>query len=105
MLSARQLLLMRRTRDGAIDIDVAPLGTVALLPDPDFRRRVFRCVGHVGLARFGIMLQDVNSQIRSSKQFTLVRSAPKATIRSRRARCRDGPLGGICARQARTMVK
>src|SRR6185437_16942866 len=50
MLSARQLLLMRRTRDGAIDIDVTPFRTVVLLPDPDFRRRVFRCVSHVGLS-------------------------------------------------------
>src|SRR5262249_29946255 len=50
MLSARQLLLMRGARDRAIDIDIAPLGTVVLLPDPDFRRRVFRCVSHVGLA-------------------------------------------------------
>src|SRR3954452_22199948 len=50
MLSARQLLLMRRARDRAVLIDVAPLGTVVLLPDPDVRRRVFRCVSHVGLA-------------------------------------------------------
>src|SRR5437660_12661944 len=50
MLSARQLLLMRRARDRAIDIAIAPLGTVVLLPDPGFRRRVFRCVSHVGLA-------------------------------------------------------
>jgi hypothetical protein len=40
MLSARQLLLMRRARDRAIDIDMAPLRTVVLLPDPDFRRCV-----------------------------------------------------------------
>src|SRR6516165_2050202 len=50
MLSARQLLLMRRARDRTIDIAIAPLGTVILLPDPDFRRRVCRCVSHVGLA-------------------------------------------------------
>src|SRR6516165_5453947 len=50
MLSARQLLLMRRTRDRAIYIYIAPFGTVVFLPDPDFRRRVFRCVGHVGLS-------------------------------------------------------
>src|ERR1700676_2240752 len=50
MLSARQLLLMRRARDRAIDIAIAPLGTVILLPDPDFRRRVCGCVSHVGLA-------------------------------------------------------
>src|SRR5580693_5656393 len=50
MLSTRQLLLMRRARDRAIDIAIAPLGTVILLPDPDFRRRVCRCVSHVGLA-------------------------------------------------------
>src|SRR6185295_9549306 len=50
MLSARQRLLMRRARDRAIDIAIAPLGTVVLLPDPDFRRRVFRRVCHVGLA-------------------------------------------------------
>src|SRR4029077_7202422 len=49
MLSARQLLVMRRARDRAIDIAIAPLRTVVLLPDPDFRRRVFRCVSHVGL--------------------------------------------------------
>src|ERR1700745_1505833 len=49
MLSARQLLLMRRARDRAIDIAIAPLRTVVLVPDPDFRRRVFRCVSHVGL--------------------------------------------------------
>src|ERR1043166_353869 len=47
MLSARQLLLMRRARDRAIDSAIAPLGTVILLPDPDLRGRVFRCVGHV----------------------------------------------------------
>src|SRR5215468_9414047 len=50
MLSARQLLLMRRTCDRAIGIAIAPTGAVALLPDPDFRRRVFGCVSHVGLA-------------------------------------------------------
>src|SRR4051812_29389687 len=50
MLSARQLLLMRRARDRAICMAVAPIGAVALLPDPDFRRRVFRRVSHVGLA-------------------------------------------------------
>src|SRR5262245_27223917 len=50
MLSARQLLLMRRARDRAIGIAIAPLGTVILLPDPDFARRVFRCVSHVGLS-------------------------------------------------------
>src|SRR5208283_3113709 len=48
MLSARQLLLMRRARDRAVLIAVAPLRTVVLLPDPDFRRRVFRRVSHVG---------------------------------------------------------
>src|SRR5580704_6283523 len=48
MLSTRQLLLMRRARDRAIDGAIAPLGTVILLPDPDFRRRVCRCVSHVG---------------------------------------------------------
>src|SRR3954451_8647128 len=47
MLSARQLLLVRRARDRAIGVAIAPLGTAFLLPDPDFRRRVFRCVGHV----------------------------------------------------------
>src|SRR5215468_862522 len=46
MLSARQLLLMRRARDRAIGIAVAPLGAIALLPDPDFWRRVW-CVSHV----------------------------------------------------------
>src|SRR5262249_43428141 len=50
MLSARQLLLMRRARDRAIGIAIAPLGTVVLLPDPDFRRRVFGCVSHIGLS-------------------------------------------------------
>src|ERR1017187_4628809 len=50
MFSARQLLLMRRARDRAICIAIAPIGTVVLLPDPDFRWRVFRCVSHVGLA-------------------------------------------------------
>src|SRR5262249_52509355 len=49
MPSARQLLLMRRARDRAIDIAIASLRTVVLVPDPDFRRRVFRCVSHVGL--------------------------------------------------------
>src|SRR6516165_1344939 len=49
MLSTRQLLLMRRARDRAIDIAIAPLGTVILRPDPDFRRRVGSCVIHVGL--------------------------------------------------------
>src|SRR5215210_560011 len=51
MLSARQLLFMRRARDRTIGVAIAPIGTVALLPDPDFRRRVLRCVGHVGLSR------------------------------------------------------
>jgi hypothetical protein len=46
----RQFLLMRRACDRAIDIAIAPLGTVILLPDPDFRRRVGWCVSHVGLA-------------------------------------------------------
>src|SRR5262245_18159536 len=50
MLSARQLLLMRRTRDRAIDIAIAHFGTVIFPPDPDVRRRVFRCVSHVGLS-------------------------------------------------------
>src|SRR4029078_4393314 len=50
MLAARQLLLMRRARDRAIGIAIAPVGTAFFLPDPDVRRRVFRCVGHVGLA-------------------------------------------------------
>src|SRR5580704_260445 len=50
MLSARQLLLMRRARDGPVGVAIAPIGTVVLLPDPDFRRRVFRCVSHVGLS-------------------------------------------------------
>src|SRR5262245_54323806 len=50
MFSARQLLLMRRTRDRAIYIDIAPFGTVVFLPGPDFRRRVFRCVNHVWLS-------------------------------------------------------
>src|ERR1700726_2251101 len=50
MLSACQLLLMRRARDGAIGVAIAPIGTVVLLPDPDFRRRVFGCVSHVGLS-------------------------------------------------------
>src|SRR5580704_16194921 len=50
MLSARQSLLMRRARDRAIDTAIAPLGTVILFPDPDVRRRVCRCVSHVGLA-------------------------------------------------------
>src|SRR6185436_16065861 len=49
MLSARQLLLMRRTRDRTVGVAIAPIGTVALLPDPDFWRRVLRCVSHVGL--------------------------------------------------------
>src|SRR5687767_830490 len=48
MLSARQLLLMRRARDRAIGIAIAPIGTVVLFPDPDFRRRVLRYVIHVG---------------------------------------------------------
>src|SRR5688572_19488699 len=47
MLSARQLLLMGRAGDRAIGVAIAPIGAVTLLPDPDFRRRVFRCVGHV----------------------------------------------------------
>src|SRR5262245_13111752 len=51
MLSARQLLLMRRARDRTIHVAIAPIGTVALLPDPDFRRRVLRCVSHVGFPR------------------------------------------------------
>src|ERR1035438_5645254 len=50
MFSARQLLLMRRARDGAVGVAIAPIGTVVLLFDPDFRRRVFRCDSHVGLA-------------------------------------------------------
>src|SRR5262245_54144841 len=50
MLSARQLLLMRRARDRTICLAIAPLGTVLLLPDPDFRRRVSRRVSHVGLS-------------------------------------------------------
>src|SRR3954468_17951529 len=51
MLSARQLLLMRRARDRTIGVAIAPVGIVVLLPDPDFRRRVLRCVSHVGLSR------------------------------------------------------
>ena len=42
MLSARQLLLMSRTRDRAIEIAIAPVGTVVFLPNPDFRRCVFK---------------------------------------------------------------
>src|SRR5262249_47987316 len=46
---------MRRARDRAIDIAIAPLGTAIPLPDPDVRGRVGRCVSHVGLAfcRYG----------------------------------------------------
>src|SRR5687768_9194094 len=51
MVSPRQRLLMRRARDRTIGVAIAPIGTVALLPDPDFRRRVLRCVSHVGLSR------------------------------------------------------
>src|SRR3974390_3459540 len=47
MLSARQLLFMRRTRDRAIDIGIAPVGSVVLLPDPDVWRRGFRGLGPV----------------------------------------------------------
>src|SRR3954462_9648488 len=50
MLSARQLLLMCRARDRAIGIAKAPFGTVLFLPAPDFRRRVLRCVSHIGLS-------------------------------------------------------
>src|SRR5690242_11183489 len=50
MLSARQRLLMRRACDRTIGVAIAPIGTVAFLPDPDFRRRVLRCVIHVGLS-------------------------------------------------------
>src|SRR3954447_16268501 len=53
MFSARQLLFMRRAGDRAIGIAVAPIGTVALLPDPDFRRRVFRDVIHVVARQVG----------------------------------------------------
>src|ERR1700757_2701944 len=56
MLAARQRLLVGRARDGAGGAAIAPIGTVVLLPDPDFRRRVFRGVSHVGLscvARWG----------------------------------------------------
>src|SRR5262249_6992829 len=49
MLSARQLLLMRRAPDRTIGVAKAPIGTVGLLPDPDFRRRVLKRVSHVGL--------------------------------------------------------
>src|SRR5690348_6258658 len=50
MLAARQFLVMRRTRDRAIGMGIAPVGTVVLLPDPDVRRRVLRRVSHGGLA-------------------------------------------------------
>src|SRR3954463_5934497 len=60
MFSARQRLLMRRTRDRAILIAIAPLGAVVLLPDPDFRRRIFRCVSHVGLAFVALRLAEMD---------------------------------------------
>jgi hypothetical protein len=50
MLAARQRLLVRRARDRAIGVAITPIGTAFLLPDPDFRRRVFRCVSYVGLS-------------------------------------------------------
>src|SRR6201999_2243953 len=43
-LADRQLLLMRRTGDRAIDIGEAP--AVFLVPGPDFWRRVFGLVAH-----------------------------------------------------------
>src|SRR4051812_3827515 len=60
MLAARQFLLMRRARDRAILIAIAPLGAVVLLPDPDFRRRIFRCVSHVGLAFVALRLAEMD---------------------------------------------
>src|SRR5262245_45186979 len=50
MLPARQLLFMRRARDRAIGGAVAPIGAVALLPDPNVRRRVCSVLGHAGLS-------------------------------------------------------
>ena len=35
-----------------------PIGAVALLPDPDFRRRVFGCVSHVWLSRVARRLAE-----------------------------------------------
>src|SRR5215203_2178524 len=51
MLSARQLLLMRGACDRTISVAIAPSGAIALLPDPDLRWRVFRCISHVVLDR------------------------------------------------------
>src|SRR5581483_1677485 len=59
MLAARQRLLVRRARDRAVGGAVAPVGAVALLPDPDFRRRILRCVSHVGRMSLGCCRMDI----------------------------------------------
>src|SRR5580692_8257807 len=83
MLSARQLLLMRRARDGAVGVAIAPIGTVVLFPDPDFRRRVFRCVSHVGLSCVARWVGRMNRVITNSAQhlgaYANVRCGSEAT--------------------------
>src|SRR5262249_14283713 len=92
MLSARQLLLMRLARDRAIDIAIAPLGTVVLLPDPDLRRCVFRCVSHVEahVCRSCSALPQTGDRIGSSLR-----------LGSRQSTCRLAGLAAEFARRAR----
>src|SRR5688572_9215348 len=74
MLSARQLLLMRRARDRTIGVAIAPIRTDALLPDPDFRRRVLSCVSHVGLSRVARWVGRMDRISRVSVNFSATRA-------------------------------
>src|SRR5580704_7213121 len=93
MLAARQRLLVGRARDGAVGAAIAPIGTVVLLPDPDLRRRVFRCVSHVGLscvARWGgRMNRAITDNAQRPGAYANVRLSPQATAALRRTKWRN----------------
>src|SRR6185295_4010609 len=92
MLSSRQLLFMRRARDRTIGVAIAPIGTVALLPDPDFRWRVLRCVIHVGLsciARWVGRMNRVDYQNRDHSGFSRSALSQVCALLKHGARCRN----------------
>src|SRR5579864_7915005 len=98
MLAARQRLLMRRAGDRAVGIAIAPLGTVVLLPDPDFRRRVCRCVSHVGLALIARQVRRMDCAAIVTCPIMVVDvvtlPTPRSRIRFLRTADRPRPIAG-----------